>query len=87
MFETDNNNFSFDYNKPIIYTVLYAKWLGTWQFDIINQMITLSVITISGPTVLLWIKIIKILFCILSNPVSIYRYTQFENPGGGPIRF
>ena len=39
---------SFDHNKRIIYTVLFPKWPGTWQFDNINRMITLSVITLSG---------------------------------------
>jgi len=48
LMQTDNNNGSIDHNKQIIYVLLYLKRHGNCQFDHINWMITLSVITLSG---------------------------------------
>jgi hypothetical protein len=46
--QTDNNIRSFDHNKRIICYANFVLGIATWQFDHINLMITLSVISLSG---------------------------------------
>ena len=46
--QTDNNIWSFDHKKRILCYANLVLGIGTWQFDHINRMITLSVNTLSG---------------------------------------